>query len=125
MRNMIIAMMALTTAACGGTGAPANQQTANRQHANQVAPQASGARIADLPEAQRNVAFYRAIYDAGHHCGEVTGSTPAAPYRGMPVWTVTCRGGGHWTLVIGANETVQILNADEAQLVRGQPGNGQ
>jgi hypothetical protein len=115
----MFAMLALMTAACGSPGAPPSEQSANR-----IAPQASGARIAELPEAQRNATFYRAIHDAGLDCQQVTGSAPAEPYRGMPVWTATCRGGGHWTLVVGTDETVQILNANEAQLVRGQQANG-
>jgi hypothetical protein len=120
MRRTMLIMLSLTTAACGGPGTSSNEQSVNR-----IAPQASGARIAALPEAQRNATFYRAIHDAGLDCQQVTGSAPAEPYRGMPVWTATCRGGGHWTLVVGADETVQILNANEARLVRGQPGNGQ
>jgi len=120
MRNTMIAMLALMTAACGRPGTPANEQPDNR-----IAPEASGARIAELPEAQRNATFYRAIHDAGLDCQQVTGSAPAEPYRGMPVWTATCQGGGHWTLVVGVDETVQILNANEAQLVRGQPSNRQ
>lgn len=120
MRRIMIMAAVLATAACGGRGAPANEQAANR-----ITPEASGTRIAELPEAQRNATFYRAIHDVGLDCQEVTGSTPAAPYRGMPVWTATCRGGGHWTIVVGADQTVQILNADESRLVRGQAGNGQ
>jgi hypothetical protein len=120
MRGAMIAILALMAAACGGSGTPSNRQSVNR-----TAPQASGARIAALPEAQRNATFYRAIHDAGLDCQQVTGSAPAEPYHDMPVWTATCRGGGHWTLVVGADEIVQILNANEAQLVRGPRGNGQ
>ena len=117
--TMIIALLIPMTAACGGPAAPVNEQSANR-----IAPAASGARIAALPEAQRNATFYRAIHDAGEDCQQVTGSAPAEPYRRMPVWTATCRGGGRWTLVIGADETVQILNATELRLVRSPPGKG-
>ena len=120
MRLTIIALLISTTAACGGPATPANDQSANR-----IAPQTSGTRIAALPEAQRNATFYRAIHDAGLDCQQVTGSAPAEPYQGMPVWTATCRGGGRWTLVVGADEIVQVLNANEARLVRDQPGNAQ
>ena len=120
MRTTIAIALISLIAGCGSPSSPPKQQTAN-----QVAPAATGARIAELPEAQRNATFYRAIHDAGMDCQQVTASTPAEPYQGMPVWTATCRGGGHWTLVVGANETVQILNANEAQLVRSQPGNQQ
>jgi hypothetical protein len=119
MRSTLIALT-LMTAACGNPGTPANEQSANR-----IAPAVSGERIAALPEAQRNATFYRAIHDAGLDCQHVTGSAPDEPYRGMPVWTATCRGGGHWTLVIGADEVVQVLNPNEAQLIRAPQGNGQ
>lgn len=117
MRMTATLMLALLTVACG--------QPAQQQPANQVAPAVIGQRIAALAEGERNAVFIRAIRDAGMDCQQVTGSAPAALYRGMPVWTATCRGGGRWTLVVGPNEVVQILNASEAQLVRSQPGNGQ
>ena len=118
MRTSMIALLALATAACGGSGPQPNERSVNR-----VTAEASGARIAALPEPQRNATFYRAIHDAGLDCQDVTGSVAAEPYHGMPVWTATCRGGGHWTLVVGPDEVVQILNANESRLVRG--GNGQ
>jgi hypothetical protein len=51
----------------------------------------------------------------------VTASAAGGSYRGRPVWNATCRGGGHWTLVIGSDDIVQILNANEERLVTDQP----
>lgn len=120
-RRTLITMLALVVTACGGDGAPSNlQRTVNR-----VTPQESGARLAALPEAQRDATFYRAIHDAGLPCDHVRGSTPAQPYHNMPVWMATCRGGSTWTLVVGPDEIVQVLNPNEARLIRGQSGNRQ
>ena len=117
MRSRLIVLLALAAAAC--SGAPSRNETANEPPAVNEASsaQATGARIAALPEAQRNATFYRAIHDAGMDCQQVTASAAGGSYHGMPVWSATCRGGGHWTLVVGNDETVQILNANEARLV--------
>jgi hypothetical protein len=115
MRILILSALATMTAACG-TAAPAPNQS--EAAANIATPQASGARIAALTEGQRNAVFIRALLDAGLDCQEVTGSVPTAPYRGFPAWNATCRGGGQWTLVIGENQIVQILNPEEARLAR-------
>ena len=130
MRIPTTALLALAVAACGsdsGAGNFASNQAGGRQlpAANATASaQATGARIAALPEAQRNATFYRAIHDAGMDCQQVVASAAGGTYHGMPVWNATCRGGGHWTLVVGNDETVQILNANEARLVTDSaPGN--
>ena len=121
MRIPYAALLALGVAACGGSG-PARNGAANQAPINQAASaQATGARIAALPEPARDATFYRAIHDAGMDCQDVTASAPGGHYHGMPVWNATCRGGGHWTLVIGNDEMVQVLNANEARLVTDQP----
>jgi hypothetical protein len=133
MRMPLAPLLAFAAAACGGGGAPMANQAAN-QVANQApsantaaSAQASGARVAALPEGERNGTFYRAIHDAGMDCQNVTASRPAGTYHGLPVWNADCRGGGHWTLVIGNNDIVQVLNANEARLVtdRAPPANGE
>src|ERR1043166_5012217 len=122
MRFPYAALLALVLAACGDNG-PLRNETANQAAAaNQaVSAQATGARIAALPEPAREAVFYRAIHDAGMDCQDVTASAPGGLYHGLPVWNATCRGGGHWTLVIGNDEMVQVLNANEARLGNDQP----
>lgn len=122
MRIAVTALLLLAAGGCGGP-APTQNQAANRSSAanDAAAAQAMGARIAALPEPQRLATFQRAIIDAGMDCQEVTGAAPGGTYHGMPVWNARCRGGGHWTLVIGSGETVQILNANEARLLTDQP----
>ena len=126
MRHALAVLLPLAAASCGGP-APTRNEMANQVPAANAAAsaQATGARIAALPEAQRNATFYRAIHDAGMDCQEVTASAAGGSYHGMPVWNATCRGGGRWTLVVGNDETVQILNANEARLVtdQGPPAN--
>lgn len=121
MRALFAALILLAAASCSKS-APTGNETANAgPEANEVLPpQVAGAEVAALPEAQRNATFYRAIHDAGMDCQQVTGSAAGGSYHGMPVWNATCRGGGHWTLVIGSNDNVQVLNANEARLVTDQ-----
>ena len=126
MRALLLVSLSLAAAACSGTAPTHNatvdqNQTAVANAANAAVPaEAMGARIAALPEAQRLATFYRAIHDAGMDCQQVVAATPGGAYRGMPVWNARCRGGGHWTLVIGSGGTVQILNANEARLITDQ-----
>lgn len=104
------AMLALTTAACGG-------DNRNAVVANEATVEATGNAVAALSEGQRNAVFIRAIRDAGLECQHVESATPAGTYRGMPVWRATCRGNRQWTIVIGDNNDAQILNAGEAALI--------
>jgi hypothetical protein len=106
----IAAMLALTTAACGG-------DNRNAAVANEAAVEATGNAVAALSEGQRNAVFIRAIRDAGLECQHVESSTPAGTYRARPVWRATCRGNRQWTIVIGDNNDAQILNSDEARLI--------
>jgi hypothetical protein len=114
------AFTALLLAGCGSTdgreeaveaGAQGNQAT-NYQ-----------AEMAALPEGQRNAGFIRAIRDARLDCQHVESSQAAGEYRGNPVWNVRCAGGGNWTLVVTADGTAQILDANEARLVGADAGN--
>lgn len=116
MRMTLIAMLALTTAACGSQ--PAQQPVSNQA---QDTAQSSQQRILALPERQRLAVFYRAIHDAGQDCQQVTAAEGAGTYRGMPVWRATCRGGGQWTIVIADSGIAQVLNEAEGRLVTDQP----
>jgi hypothetical protein len=121
MRFPIAALFALAAAACGSGASHRNDAAGAAPASNEVLPaEVAGAEVAALNETQRNATFYRAIHDAGMDCQQVTASQPGGSYRGMPVWNATCRGGGHWTLVIGSNDVVQVLNANEARLVTDQ-----
>ncbi|WP_395614368.1 hypothetical protein [Allosphingosinicella sp.] len=110
MRNSLIALLALSAAACSGGQAP----SANA--ANAVEP--VGNQVAALSEGQRDAVFIRAIRDAGLECQRVQGSVRMGEYRGMPVWHARCQGGGEWLIVVANDGTAQILNPAEAQSVR-------
>ena len=105
MRALVIAGLALATAACG-TGSQNNAAPA-AETGN--IPESAGNQVAALSEGQRNGVFIRAIRDAGLECQGVERSVPAGDYQGQPVWRATCQGGGEWTIVIGADGTAQIL----------------
>ena len=111
MKTMLIAAAVGVLSACGpsaDTDPPSNQSAGVDYRA----------RIEALSEGQRNAVFIRAIRDARLDCQHVQGAVPAGDYRGMPVWDVRCTGGGNWTIVVTADGTAQILDADEARLVR-------
>lgn len=77
-----------------------------------------------MPVGLRNVAFIRAIRDAGLECQHVDQSAAAPDHRGMPVWNVRCQGGANWTIVVGENGIAQILNANEARLLEANESGG-
>ena len=117
MRAIVCAALAALAVACSPAGEPtANQAEAGIDYGNQLAA---------MPEGQRNAVFIRAIRDAGLDCQHVDSSTAGDDYRGMPVWDVRCSGGGNWTVVVSGDGIAQVLNANEAALVRGDAGNGQ
>lgn len=111
-RIMRAALLATIAAGCGPTGGPSQQ-------GNEAAGSTADyqARLAAMPEGERNAVFIRALRDARRECQHVDSSESAGEYRGMPVWSAHCSGGGNWTIVIGENGVAQILNADETRLV--------
>lgn len=116
MRISLIAILALSAAACSrGSQAP------NASAANVAEP--AGNQVAALSEGQRDAVFIRAIRDARLECQRVQGSTRAGEYRGMPVWRARCQGGGEWIIVIANDGTAQILNPGEARSVTPPIGN--
>jgi hypothetical protein len=111
MKTIWIAAAVTMLAACGPTGG-------NAPAGNEAASVDDRQRLEAMPEGQRNAVFIRAIRDARLECQHVQGSVPAGEYEGMPVWDVRCAGGGNWTIVVTSDGTAQILNANEARLVR-------
>lgn len=119
------AALILGLAACGGgggdAGAEANQASGSVAHTihNQ---------LAEMPEAQRNAVFIRAIRDARQDCQHVESSRPAGEHQGLPVWSATCAGGGTWTIVIMNNGAATVIDDQEARLAGGNeaaPANAQ
>ena len=102
MRTLVIALFAVVTAACSGSGHNQAGATAN-------APVPAGQQVAALSEGQRNAVFIRAIRDAGLDCQHVQRSVQAGSAQGMPIWRATCRGGADYMIAIGADGTAQIL----------------
>ncbi len=95
MRNSLIALLALSAAACSGGQAP----SANA--ANAVEP--VGNQVAALSEGQRDAGFIRAIRDAGLGASACRARS-MGEYRGMPVWHARCQAvasGSLWSLTTG------------------------
>lgn len=94
--------LALLLSACGER---APQQNASE---NGQAAMSYQARIAAMPEAQRNAVFIRALRDAGRDCQNVKQSTFNGTQNGWPVWSVQCQDGAVWAIAIGENGIAQI-----------------
>jgi len=110
MRMSLIAILALSAAACSKDGQVPNANAVN-------AAEPAGNQVAALSEGQRDAVFIRAIRDARLECQRVQGSMRAGEYRGMPVWRARCQGGGEWIIVIANDGTAQILNPAEVRSV--------
>lgn len=125
MRVSLIALLALATASCGGSGQ--NQAT---PAANAAAP--AGAQVAALSEGQRNAVFIRAIRDAGLDCQHVERSVALGNVQNMPAWRASCQGGGDYVIVIGADGSAQVMagegisggNQSTGNLAAGNSGSG-
>src|SRR6478672_1364263 len=100
MRYLLVAGLALSTAACGGVTQGSNGTAAN-------AAEPVGNQVAALSEGQRDAVFIRAIRDARLECQRVQGSARVGDYRGMPVWRARCQGGGEWIIVVANDGTAQ------------------
>ena len=107
----LVAALAISTAACGGSSEPALNQP-NRTNVHNVINQ-----VAALSDRQRNAVFIRAIRDAGLECQHVDWSTRSGTYRTMPVWTVGCARNQVWIIVVGDDGIAQVLNPAEGLLI--------
>ena len=103
----------LLLAACGGGGGAGNN---GATLTNNVAAAAQGAgandaqaRVAALPEGQRNAVLIRAIRDANLVCQQVTQSSHSQTANNVPVYTATCEDGAVYAVAIAndGNATVQ------------------
>lgn len=116
MRMMMIAgsaALAVSLGACGG-GTPAE----NVQQI-EVPEGEYEQRLRDMPEGQRNATFIRAIRDAGRECQNVTSSSYVGETNGAPTWTATCERGQQWTIMLGRDGIVQIVDSAELQAAPG------
>lgn len=71
--------------------------------------------LREMPEGQRNATFIRAIRDAGRDCQHVTTSERVGDVEGVPTWNATCEDGAQWTIMLGRNGIVQIVDSAELQ----------
>ncbi len=123
MRKLMIgtcAALGVALAACDGGTPEAADETANLA-ANEAAgsPAATQNQLEALSEGERNAVFIRAIQDAGQECQHVESSARGGEHQGFPVWTARCAGGVEWTILIGNDGVVQVLNPAEAALLGG------
>ena len=89
----------------------------------QVAEGEHQARLEEMPEAQRNAVFIRAIRDAGRECQHVESSARAGEVNGAPTWTATCANDVQWTIAIGGDGIAQVMSPAELEAAGVTAGN--
>jgi hypothetical protein len=92
-------------------GQPNGQQGANAQRDYQ-------ARLAAMPEAERNAVFIRAVRDAGFDCQHVGSSSYQGVSAGSPTWVATCDDASNWVILIGSNGSAQVIKGSEIEAAR-------
>jgi len=119
--------LTMLLSACGGSGS-VDQRSGNSAAATPAANIQSQdeARLARMPEGERNAVFIRAIRDAHFECQHVEKSASAGTINGAPAWTATCDDGKLWTIVIAKGGNAQVVNgavvADEDKASNASPG---
>jgi len=72
-------------------------------------------RIEMLPIPARDAVFCRAIHDAGRDCQDVRSSKSLGTINNGPAWSVQCRNGSVWLILIGKQGISQVISAAEAE----------
>ena len=108
MRPVLLLPLLAMLAACGSDSeAPAP-----------VPPEADSenarARLAGLPEGQRNAVFIRAIRDARGDCQGVESSQSVGAAGGEEVWLATCSGGRRWTIQVAEDGSAAVTPVDDS-----------
>ncbi len=71
-------------------------------------------RIKQLPEAQRNAVFLRAVRDTGADCQAVKGSAFSGTQFDMPSWVARCSDGRDWLVMIDKGGRALVARREEA-----------
>jgi hypothetical protein len=108
----------LPLAACDRGGSQAQQPpqpAADAQRDTQ-------ARLAAMPEGERNAVFIRAIRDADFECQHVDSSSYQGESAGSPTWVATCDKASNWVILIGNNGAAQVIKGSDIEAARARAG---
>lgn len=108
MRSILLLTMFPMLAACGSDSEPAAPAPQKAESEN------ARARLAALPEGQRNAVFIRAIRDARGDCQGVESSQSVGAAGGDEVWLATCSGGRRWTIQVAADGSAAVTPVDDS-----------
>lgn len=103
---------ALALAGCQGADEQASTNAATNVTAK-ASGEDIGARVAALPERERNAVFIRAILDAKLPCQEVTKSQRLEDQDGRPLWRADCSGGSSHMITITPDGTANIVSRSD------------
>ncbi|MDB5697957.1 MAG: hypothetical protein JWN69_761, partial [Alphaproteobacteria bacterium] len=98
-----------------GRGGPQAQQAQGSAPQAPDAQRDFQARLAAMPEGERNAVFIRAVRDAGSDCQHVGSSTYQGISAGAPTWVATCDDGNNWVVMIGSNGSAQVIKGSEIE----------
>ena len=110
MRKLVLAAMAGSLAACGGSGAGEDRQGAT--------PVANDVQIAvrspeqdalhNLSDMNRDIGLKRAIVASGIRCQRVTRSGYVTEYSKLSMWTANCDERRDWAIFVGPDGSAQV-----------------
>ena len=70
-----------------------------------------------LGDLDRAIALKRAIVDQGLRCTRVVSTGYVTRYKDMDVWTATCDDKRVWSLLVSANDSVQVRLCDDNEKI--------
>ena len=70
-------------------------------------------KLFDLNDLDRAIALKRAIADQGLRCTQIVTTGYVTRFRNMDMWTATCGDDRHWSLFVGADDSVQVRLCDD------------
>jgi hypothetical protein len=120
----LAATAALLLAACDRGGSQAQQPP----QAAVDAQRDTQARLAAMPEGERNAVFIRAIRDADFECQHVDSSSyqglsgGEGASAGTPTWVATCDKATNWVILIGRNGAAQVIKGSDIEAARARAG---
>ena len=89
----------------GSTAPPLQNDIMVRSEAQQ--------KLFDLNDLDRAIALKRAIADQGLRCTQIVTTGYVTRFRNMDMWTATCGDDRHWSLFVGADDSVQVRLCDD------------
>ncbi|WP_300973119.1 hypothetical protein [Sphingomonas sp. LHG3406-1] len=106
MRLPVLALAALTLAACGSGGGGTEQAATNTMDISVRSEEQN--RLHQLPDLYRDIALKRAILASGLRCKRVVRSGYVAEYNKLSMWSADCDDNRSWGIFVGPDGSAQV-----------------